>query len=233
MASYTRSVVLLATIALLSGSAVAGAWGKGGKPKNPPTPPAACYPADVTVIDDSGVRTISSPECATGSVTFDVPAGTAPWDQSINYSMTFDGYPSDYAAALPAVSHLLATLGVTAGKYIGLACVAGTVNAGGLPDTGCDGLTSFPPNNDIYQPACSAYYPSAYVDPSNFPVYTFQLIGSFTDDSGMVVGKPFAITSGTQNVQVPTGATKVQVGYNECRYADDDSSRALTVKLYY
>jgi hypothetical protein len=237
MDRQTRSVVLLVTIALLSGSAFAFSGeprgGKGGKSPKPTNPPAPCYPAaDATLIDDSGVRTIVSPACATGSVTFEVPAKTAPWDQDINYLMIFNGVPSDYAATLPPIAQTLAAFGVAAGQYIGIACIGGSVNGGGLPDSGCDGLTSFEPNDDIYQPACNSFYPSAYVDPSNFPVYAMQLIGAFTDDSGVVTGKPFAITSGPQNVQVPTGASKVQVGFNDCRFADNDT-RALTFKLTY
>lgn len=208
---------------------------RGGKPKTEP-PPAVCYPAgtsiSVPVIDSSGIRSLPEPECVTGSLTFDVPGTTAPWDQIVNPTMVFDGYPSDYATATPAVALDLLTLGVQPGAYVGIACVAGTAQAGGLPDTGCDGLTSFAPNNNLYQPACASYYPSAYVDPSNFPVYTFQLIGSFTDDSGFVVGKPFAITSNGQNVQVPDGATKVQVGFNECLYSDN-SPAPLTVRIAY
>ena len=231
MPSSTRSIVALMTLTVLAGTAAASGWGPGGKPKDPPPPPAPCYPSDVTVIDSSGVRTVSTPACATGSQTLDVAGTTAPWDPNINPTMTF---AADYNAATPAVAVNIATLGVLPGEYIAVACIGGTTNAGGLPNTGCDGLNSEPfgPTNDVYQPACGTYYPSTYVDSSLYPVYLFQILGSFTTDAGVIVGKPFAVTSSTQNVAVPTGATAVQFGFNECLYSDN-STAPLTVKLSY
>jgi hypothetical protein len=128
----------------------------------------------------------------------------------------------------------LADYRIRPGEYIALACIGGTTNAGGLPRTGCDGLKGFgfPPTDNIFQPACSTYYPSFYVDSSNYPIYVFQVIGVFTNASGIIVGKPFSITSATENVAVPKHAATLQLGINDCLNADN-APDPLTIMLSY
>lgn len=178
---------------------------------------------------DGGLQWTKVPQ----SNTFDVPGTTRPWDQIVNSTMIFDGYSTDYATSTAPITIVLSDLGLSAGANISLACVDGITNAGGLPNTDCRGLLApYQPTNDVWQPACNSFYPSKYVDPSEYPVNLFQLLGSFTTDTGVVIGAPFLIPPSGRDVQVPDGATKFQVGFNECKY-NDNSAAPLTFRLDY
>jgi uncharacterized protein YecT (DUF1311 family) len=157
--------------------------------------------------------------------TIAVSGRSNPWDQRANPSMQ---YSRD---AFPPVVWRLAEHGVTAGSSITIRCVGGSTNAGGIPDTGCDGVKGmFPPNNDAFQSACGEYYPSKYEDPSMYPTWVFQVIGVFATTDGVVVGKPFPISSNATTVQVPPQATQLQFGMNDC-HNSDNSPNPLMVRV--
>jgi hypothetical protein len=192
-------------------------------------PPAESSGTFMLQLVDGGLQWTNVPRTRT----FDVPGTARPWDQIVNSTMVFDGYASDYGTATAPITVALGDFGIKAGASIGLTCIGGVTNAGGLPNTDCRGLLApFGPSNDAWQPACNSYYPSKYVDASEYPVNLFQLLGSFTSDAGVVIGKPFVITPSGRNVQVPAGATKMQVGFNECKY-NDNSAAPLTFRLDY
>jgi hypothetical protein len=192
------------------------------------SPDSRCLPTDAPVISASGVKTMS--KCFHGSASIAVSGRTNPWDQTLNPTLVYSA-PSD---AFPPVVIALNTYGLKAGDYLSLTCVSGSTNAGGLPQTGCDGLKGFgfPPTDDVFQPACGTYYPSAFMDPSNFPTWVFQVVGVFTTSSGVVVGKPFPITPTTEFVVVPKRAAALQFGMNDCLNRDN-SADSLTIKLVY
>jgi hypothetical protein len=127
----------------------------------------------------------------------------------------------------------LATYSIKASQLVAFTCTGGITNGGGLPATGCESVKGyFPPNNDIFQPACGTYCPSAYADHSTYPIYVFQVMGVFTTAGGGVVGKPFPISSTPVNVTVPTGAVSLQLRMNDCLNRDNLPD-PLTVKLSY
>ena len=145
-----------------------------------------------------------------------------PWDQRINPLMS---YSSD---AFAPVVWQLDEHGIAAGSVVTIRCAGGTTNAGGVSDSGCDGLKGmFPPSNDTFQPACQHYYPSKYQDPSTYDTWVFQVIGVFTDAKGLVIGKPFPLSSAPISVIVPPEASRLQFGMNDCLNSDNSSSPLL------
>jgi hypothetical protein len=190
----------------------------------------ACYPGDTVVISATGVKSTVQSPCTRGTVSLSVSGQSNPWDQALNPTMIYTP-PGD---VYPPLVVSLSTYTITPGAYIALRCSGGTTNAGGLPATGCNGLAGFgfPPTDTMWQPACNSYYPSYYIDPSNYPMYVFDVIGVFTTASGVVVGKPFFVPPSTVNVLVPPGAAQLQLGMNDC-LNHDNSPDPLTVQLTY
>jgi hypothetical protein len=170
--------------------------------------------------------TVSAPLPASAPLSINVSGQSNPWDQSVNPTMIYSA-PND---AFPPVVVSMADLSVVEGGILTLKCTGGSTNAGGTPDSGCDGLTVFDPSNDRYQPACNSYYPSRYVERAQYPVYIMQVLGAFATSSGVVVGKPFVISAKVVSIKVPAGATRLQLGMNDCKNSDN-SSRPLIVNV--
>lgn len=169
-----------------------------------------------------GPAGVAGPAGTSNYISVTVPGTSNPWDQTVNPSLI---YSSD---AWPPVVLGFTKYGISVGQTIYIRCREETgalTNAGGLPNTGCAGLgysgTPYPPTDATFQPACNHYYPSAYDDPSTFPTYVFQIIGVFTTSSGVVVGKPFPLTSVVQSQTVPAGAANIQFGMNDCLNSDN------------
>jgi hypothetical protein len=160
-------------------------------------------------------------------ISISVSGRSNPWDQSVNPALIYSAAND----AFPPVIVDLAKLAIVSGAEITLKCAGGTTNAGGVPDSGCDGLTMFAPTNDVFQPACNTYYPSKFADKAAYPVYIMQVVGVFATSSGVVVGKPFPVSSKEELVRVPVGATRLQLGMNDCKNFDNGPS-PLIIKLY-
>lgn len=62
-------------------------------------------------------------------------------------------------------------------------------------------------------------YPSAYMSP--YPIYLMALVGAFTDNSGTLVGQPFFLGDGPKTFSIPSGASQLQLGFNDDTFADD------------
>ena len=171
------------------------------------------------------VATTQSNLARDAQISINVSGRSSPWDQSANpqmiYSAPGDSFP-------PTIVNLVA---VSAGEKITFKCSGGSTNAGGVPDSGCDGLTQYEPTNDRFQPACKTYYPSDYADKTTYPIYTMQVLGAFATDSGVVVGKPFLVPSKEYSITVPAGATRLQLGMNDCANSDNSES-PLNVLVY-
>jgi hypothetical protein len=70
--------------------------------------------------------------------------------------------------------------------------------------------------------------PSYYMNPATYPIYAGELVGTFANDSGQIVGTPFAIGNlGT--FTVPNGATRLQLGINDTLLADNSGSFSIHV----
>jgi len=113
-------------------------------------------------------------------------------------------------------------VGATVGNSLTIKYLSGSVafQLGG-PGFDANGDTSVPLNNQIangYGPQ-----PSCYMNPSTFPIFVAELVGTFANNNGQIVGTPFAIGDlGT--FTVPTGATQLQLGANDNDYGDNSGS---------
>jgi hypothetical protein len=63
-------------------------------------------------------------------------------------------------------------------------------------------------------------------------IYLQEVLGTFTDGSGDIVGTPFVVGDGT-TVTVPVGASALQLGVNDDYYYDnaDDPNNPLTFSV--
>jgi hypothetical protein len=107
--------------------------------------------------------------------------------------------------------------------------VSGLVSAspGFFPFVDADGDTQFVVNNN---PGSSGKVsPSFYIDPATYPIFLVELVGTFANSSGAIVGTPFALGDGPTTITVPTGATQLQLGVNDDIY--HDNAGAFTVDV--
>ena len=72
-------------------------------------------------------------------------------------------------------------------------------------------------------------FPSYYVDSSTYPVYLAELIGTFADATGQIVGTPFAIGNGPLSVAAPSGASELLLGINDDIFSDNTGSLLVSV----
>jgi len=110
-------------------------------------------------------------------------------------------------------------LDMTPGNNITIAYVGDTdtTNIYGTPVQYVDANGYSPGNGYGYQknnPGAPGYYISP-------PTWLQELVGTFADPAGNIVGSPFNIGNGPTTVTVPTGAQLLQVGVNDDNYTDN------------
>jgi|GEM_PF-3206327 uncharacterized protein YecT (DUF1311 family) len=71
--------------------------------------------------------------------------------------------------------------------------------------------------------------PTKYV--TSAPVAPGALVAAFTDTTGQLVGAPFAPGNGPVQVQVPQGATQLQLGFNDAAFAGNTGSVIMAVTV--
>ena len=147
---------------------------------------------------------------------------SGPWDPSIN--PTFDYGRSDQQPP--------ASVAVTAGEWVLVGHATGQVYADqlGLGPYGPDGYTDNwwgPDDGRDYTPGI--HFPSRYIPTNQYPIYLMALLGAFADDSGAVVGEPFKIGSQSLTLLVPPGTSKLLLGVEDDRYADNSGSFTVEV----
>ena len=227
---FIKSLLIVVSVAFVAGVVGVNAEESvTGKAAESNIAPATCTPKETYIIGSTGVLTIVPYTCTGNSVTKTVSALDGPWDQTINTSMVYATAGED---PLP-LKITLSTYGIVPGSFIALECISGTSNGGGLPNSGCAGLNDdgYGPTNNVFQPACGTYYPSAYVDPTNYPIYLMQVIGAFATSAGVVVGLPFPLSPQVEFVSVPAGAEVLQLGFDDCLFSDNSGS--LRVRMWY
>lgn len=70
--------------------------------------------------------------------------------------------------------------------------------------------------------------PSYYMNPATYHIYNMELVGTFANSSGQIVGTPFAVgLSGT--FAIPAGATQLELGANDNNYGDNSGSWNIQV----
>jgi uncharacterized protein (TIGR03437 family) len=167
--------------------------------------------------------TITTVTPTTGGLPVTVPGTAMPWLYStnsggLNYAYQFginDG-------TNPVVVSASQGLDFTSNSILTVTYLSGTVSTGpedGLPYTDANG-NGLPSNNSTMD-FTGTPQPSFYMNPATYPIDNGELVGTFADSSGSIVGTPFAIRNGPKNLSVPQGATQLQLGVNDDKYSDN------------
>jgi hypothetical protein len=115
----------------------------------------------------------------------------------------------------------------TAGDTFTITYLSGTVSVGsGFPFTDANGDTAEPVNNGLG--SSGKVFPSFYIPSASYPVNLGELVGTFANSSGAIVGTPFKIGD-SASVVVPSGATQLQLGINDDIF--DDNAGSYTVQI--
>ncbi|HUB24222.1 MAG TPA: PEP-CTERM sorting domain-containing protein [Tepidisphaeraceae bacterium] len=167
--------------------------------------PASFAQVDVTVNGDQG------PWLVTGTLNAAYP-----------YNQTFDNNE-----AAPTVVTSSSQVSIDPGQVVSINYVSGTVSVqpGTYPYTNSGGNTAIPENNSVVY---GSNWPSYWIPAAQYPVYSTELIATFADASGAIVGTPFAAGL-SDTVTVPAGATQLQLGVNDTNYSDNAGSWTIGV----
>lgn len=165
-------------------------------------------------------------QAQTTSVTFTVDSHAGPWSfASAGLNSAFQYGRNDQIA--PLIVSGANGFSFAAGGTFTIAYVSGTTSAGSsYPSVDAVGYTGLVTNGNTG--SSGGYFPSRYFNSSDYPTYLVELVGTFANDSGAIIGTPFAIAN-LRSVIVPAGATRLQLGVNDDIFPDN--SGALTVRI--
>jgi hypothetical protein len=140
---------------------------------------------------------------------------------------TSDQYGVDDQTA-PTVVSAANGFDFSAGSVFTLLYISGTTAAGpSFASVDANGNHSFPFNNN---PGSSGKVaPSAYMNPATYPIYLSELVGTFANSSGAIIGTPFSVGDGPTMLTVPSGATQLQLGINDDIYSDNSGSLVVRI----
>jgi hypothetical protein len=129
-----------------------------------------------------------------------------------------DPYGTGDNSAPTIVTGLIAGQNVTIAYVSGLTSsffgVLATVDANGYgPSNGYN-----PPTFTSDQPGSSGFRFPGFYTSSPVDVVLNELMGTFADPFGQIIGMPFAIGDGPLTISVPLGATQLQLGVNDDVY---------------
>lgn len=179
------------------------------------------------------------------STTVTVLGTSGPWQfdsSALNSSYQY-GYDDETS---PTTLTAANGFSFAAGKSFTISYVSGGVSIGaGQPYTDAIGLTTLdsggidgpidgnPYINPDYQPNPPPdpnyeYAPSLFVNPSQYPAYDGELIGTFATAGGEIVGTPF-IVGDQYSVAVPAGATQLQLGVNDVGFSDNSGAWQIQI----
>ncbi len=167
---------------------------------------------------------------ATGPI-ITVPGTAMPWlygktAGSLNYNSQFglgDGTNPIVVSAANGVAFTpggIATVTYMSGKVnIGPDLQLAFVDANGISQAA----------NNTNQGAIGKAAPSNYMSPSTYPIFYGELVGTFADATGSIIGTPFAIGDGPKPLIIPSGASQLQLGVNDDAYYNNVGSWSVQV----
>jgi hypothetical protein len=165
-----------------------------------------------------------------GSVTVDVTVDGAsgPWLWASNgLNAAFPYGLNDQE--VPTVVSASDGIDFSPGNVLQIQYVSGLVyEGGGWPLNDANGAIWFGPVNDATNSDGFPFFPSYYFNHTDYPAYAAELIGTFTDDSGAIVGTPFNVGD-FRYVTVPVGATRLQLGDLDTEFSDNSGSWQIQV----
>ena len=164
-----------------------------------------------------------------------VTGNTTPWDQTVNPSFTF-------GAGIPEAPAIVTNTGLpfASGDILLVHALSGGVSAGppAFPTVDANGAIITPgtdptayagPENDSAGSSGNGF-PSKYMGPYPPDINLMELVGTFADSSGKIVGSPFFVGSERTRI-VPVGATQLQLGVNDDVFGDNGGSFLVSVAI--
>jgi hypothetical protein len=162
---------------------------------------------------------IASASAGTIDVTVDSMAG--PWSPIINANFNY-GIGNNNAPT---------TVGITSGETVSIQYVSGlTSEVGGFaPSQDGNGSVGLFPSNvpDPFKPG-TVLFPGFYTS-NSANVFLGELLGTFADSNGVIVGTPFAVGNGPVSFIAPSGASELLLGINDDDFSDNTGSLLVSV----
>jgi uncharacterized protein (TIGR03437 family) len=168
--------------------------------------------------------TITTADFSGAGLLLNVPGTAMPW----LYSTASGGLNSKYQFGLadgsnPVIVSSANGINFSAGSTLTVTYLNGSVSVGpeiALPYTDASG---FPGNTTT---STGTFAPGHYMNPVG---YISELVGVFTDNSGSIIGTPFALGDGPTPLTIPVGATQLQLGVDDDKYSDNVGSWVIQV----
>lgn len=160
------------------------------------------------------------------TVTSAVDGRSGPWNYGPSLNASSNYGTNDQLS--PTVFNTSSGLDFTAGNNLQVEYLSGSTSPyGGVPPRfDAIGDVTLSANANSYDPYGSA--PSKFIPSTEYNVYLNELVGTFANSTGAIVGTPFKIGLG-RNLTIPVGASQLQLGVNDTTFADNTG--ALTVKV--
>lgn len=163
-----------------------------------------------------------------------VDSNTTPWQIPINLSFNFGtGSPAPPAVVsnvdvpfVPGDHLLIHATGAASAHPVDFPLVDAN---GTVVMPGNDPNAYFGPVNDAAGSSGNGF-PSKYMGPYPPDINLMELVGTFADSTGVIVGTPFFVGA-SRVVSVPTGATRLQLGINDDVYGDNGGSFLADVTI--
>lgn len=153
-----------------------------------------------------------------------VPETSLPWYISANPTMTFNN-----GVGTPPISVSLQTNSINPGAIINVKCTSGTAYSAAQSQTtavGCDGSINATVKGS-HAGAPSFYIPK-FSDTTNW--VGNNLIASFANANGTIIGTPFIVNSKGVTVMAPHGATQLLIGVDDSYLPDNSGSMTVTIQ---
>jgi hypothetical protein len=177
----------------------------------------------VTLLILPAIATMAS--AGTIDVTNTILGTQGPWTFSSTLNSGFQ-YGTD-SELPPVVLSTASGFDFAAGGTFTITYLSGTVSVGSsFPFTDANGDTAEPVDNG---PGSSGKdFPSFFMDHATYPINLGELVGTFANSSGTIVGTPFKVGD-SASVTIPTGATQLQLGINDDIYGDNAGSYSVEI----
>jgi hypothetical protein len=156
------------------------------------------------------------------AIQIDIVGTTRPWDPVANPSFDISTSGSTPSVAVNSSSGL----SITSGDMLAITYVSGLALAGAGGSIWNDANGADGEGGSAYWPADSGSVPGAYISGTQ---YLLELLGTFADSTGVIVGNPFAIGNGPTMTYIPTGAVQLLLGFNDGWYNDNGGSIKIEI----
>jgi hypothetical protein len=161
---------------------------------------------------------------ATITLTSVVDGSAGPWNYGANLNTSFNYGTNNQLS--PTVFNISSGLDFTAGNNLQVDYISGLTSPyGGTPRFTAVGDTSSIANSSsgIYGAT-----PSKYIPVTEYDVYLNELVGTFANSAGTIVGTPFKIGL-SRSLVIPVGANQLQLGVNDTTFADNTGFLTVNV----